>query len=251
MKFGRLQLCSLFAALLCTAAAAAAELTVSAAASLGAPMREIAQLFERRNPGLQVLLNVGASGALLQQIANGAPVDVLATADQETMQQAVQAGLVDAAARVDFIANRLVLVVPAAAPRVPDKLADLGAPAYARIAIGQPASVPAGRYAQAALQRAGLWDTLAAKMIHAQNVRQALDYVARGEVDAGFVYASDALGAAGKVKLAFEVATPSPIVYPAAVLRGAGQAGPARRFVDFLRSAPAREVLLRHGFSAL
>ncbi|MBL8470406.1 MAG: molybdate ABC transporter substrate-binding protein [Rhodocyclaceae bacterium] len=251
MKIPRLKIFTLSFALCWALVATAGELTVSAAASLGAPMRQIAALYEQRHPGETLQLNFGASGALLQQIANGAPVDVLATADQETMQQAVQAGLVDAAARVNFIANRLVLVLPAQAAALPKDLADLAGASYQRIALGQPASVPAGRYARAALERAGLWERLAPKLIFAQNVRQALDYVARGEVDAGFVYASDAASAGARVKLALEVPPGSAIVYPAAPVRAGARPREAQRFVEFLRSAPSREVLLRHGFSAL
>ena len=113
--------------------------------------------YEALHPGRRVLLNFAASGALLQQAANGAPVDVFASADQETMDQAERLGLVAAAARRDFAANSLVVVVPAGAPAPPKALADLRRPAFGRIAVGAPASVPAGRYAKAALERAGLW----------------------------------------------------------------------------------------------
>jgi molybdate transport system substrate-binding protein len=234
---------------LCTAAPAhAAELTVSAAASLANAFRDLAPLFEAAHPGTRLQVNVGASGALLQQIAKGAPVDVLASADQETMDQAQQRRLVQAGERRNFVSNTLVLVVPATARQAPAQLADLGAAAYARIAIGVPASVPVGRYTKSALERAGLGATVEPKMVGAQNVRQALDYVARGEVDAGFVYATDAALMPDKVKLAFSVPTPAPILYPAAPVAASTQPALAAQFVQFLLTPPAQAVLARHGF---
>jgi molybdate transport system substrate-binding protein len=230
------------------AAPAAAELTVSAAASLGNAFREIGAAFESAHPGTRVLLNVGASGALLQQIARGAPVDVFASADQETMRQAVQQRLVKAGAAADAASNALVLVVPRDARVMPKALADLAAPGVKRVAIGLPASVPAGRFAKAALEKAQLWPAIEAKMIGAQSVRQALDYVGRGEVDAGFVYATDAAALPGKVKVAFVVPTETPVVYPIAPLAAAADAAAAQAFVAYVLSPAGQAVLARHGF---
>ncbi|MBL0730568.1 molybdate ABC transporter substrate-binding protein [Piscinibacter sp. HJYY11] len=235
-------------ALLASLGAHAAELTVSAASSLANAFSELGPAFEAANPGHKVLFNHGASGALLQQLTRGAPVDVFASADQETMDQAQTRGLVKAAQRRNFVSNALVLIVPAATTRLPKTLADLGQAPYQRIAIGLPASVPVGRYTQGVLEAAGLWKAIEPKMIGANNVRQALDYVARGEVDAGFVYATDAALLHGKVKVAFSVPTPSPILYPVAPLVASPHAALAQRFVDFLVSAPAQAVLARHGF---
>lgn len=244
----RLPVFALLLALCAAAPTLAAELTVSAAASLANAFRDLAPLFEAAHPGTRLQFNVGASGALLQQIAKGAPVDVLASADQETMDQAQQQRLVLAGERRNFVSNTLVLVVPATAKSVPAQLADLAHPAYARIAIGLPASVPVGRYTKSALERAGLWATIEPKRVGAQNVRQALDYVARGEVDAGFVYATDAALMPGKVKLAFSVPTPAPILYPAAPVAASTQPVLAAQFVQFLLTPPAQAVLARHGF---
>ena len=182
------------ALLICTSAATAlaADLTVSAASSLTNAFKDIAQVFEAAHPGTKVQLNFGASGALLQQMAKGAPVDVFASADQETMDKAQKDGLVKGADRKDFVRNKLVLIVPTDAKIVPSTLNDLTQPGITRVAIANPASVPVGRYSQTALQAANLWTVLQAKAINTQNVRQSLDYVARGEVDAGFVYATDA-----------------------------------------------------------
>ncbi len=231
-------------------AAHAADLTVSAAASLTTAFKALAPLFETANPNAKVLLNFASSGALLQQLAAGAPVDVLATADAETMDQAQSRGLIDAARRRDFAANALVIVVPGGASNAPRSLADLARPTFERIAIGLPASVPVGRYTKGALVAAGLWEQIEPKMIGANNVRQALDYVARAEVDAGFVYATDAATLPGKVRIALHVPTVAPILYPAAPVARSANPALARRFVEFLSSQTARAVLRQHGFAA-
>jgi molybdate transport system substrate-binding protein len=212
-------------------------------------MREIGSAFGAAHPGTQVRLNVGASGALLQQIARGAPVDVFASADAETMDQAQQRGLIDAATRSDLARNALVLIVPAGAATAPRALADLAGPAYRRIAIGLPASVPAGRYAWAALDKARLRNAVEPKAIATQSVRQALDYVARGEVDAGFVYATDARLLGDRVRVAFEVALEAPVRYPIAALAASPHPLEARQFVAWTLSATGRAILARHGFA--
>ncbi|HEX6018800.1 MAG TPA: molybdate ABC transporter substrate-binding protein [Burkholderiaceae bacterium] len=241
----------LFAALLIAALALpahAADLTVSAAASLTNAFKALAPRFEADHPGTKVLVNFGASGALLQQMANGAPVDVFASADQETMDQAQSKGLVLAAQRRNFVSNTLVVVVPAKAAHVPKALGDLRGGAYQRIAIGLPASVPVGRYTQRVLEAAGLWSAIEPKMVGANTVRQALDYVARAEVDAGFVYATDAALMAERVKVSFTAPTTTPILYPAAPLVASANPALAMRFVDFLGSPAAQAVLARYGF---
>lgn len=231
-----------------TLAAQAADLTVSAAASLTQAFRDVAPLFEAAHPGVKVQFNFGASGALLAQIAKGAPADVLVSADQETMDRAQAQHLLAAGTRRDFAANALVVIVPGTTSRTPAALSELAQPGYARIAVGLPASVPVGRYTQSALEAARLWTTMEPRMVGAQNVRQALDYVARAEVDAGFVYATDAALMPDKVKVAFTVPTPKPIRYPAAALAGAPNAPAAAQFTAFLTTPAAQAVLARHGF---
>ncbi|WP_305805120.1 molybdate ABC transporter substrate-binding protein [Stenotrophomonas sp. YIM B06876] len=236
--------------LLFSAAAQAGELTVSAAASLGTAFTDIARAYEQQYPGTRVHLNTAASGALMQQIVHGAPVDVLATADEFTMDQASERGLVIAADRHVFIANTLVVVVPKAVVQRPAGLAQLALPRIRTIALGNPDSVPAGRYARGALEAAGLWSVLADKLITTQNVRQALDYVARGEVDAGFVYGSDARTLRERVTPAFRVPTTVPIHYPIAPVASSRQPQEARRFIAFVRSQRSRDILLGYGFVA-
>lgn len=227
----------------------AAELLVSAAVSLSNAFREVGTAFEAREPGRRVTFNFAASDALVQQVARGAPVDLLATADQDSMDRAAGQNLLREGSRQNFAANRLVMVVPVSAGG-PATLQALAGPDVKRIAVGNPDSVPAGRYARQALQKANLWDALQPKLIAATNVRQALDYVARGEVEAGFVYATDARAQAERVRVAAQVPVDAAITYPLAVLKAAPQPELARRFSDFLLSAEGRAILARHGFLA-
>jgi molybdate transport system substrate-binding protein len=185
---------------------------------------------------------------LLQQIAKGAPVDVFASADQETMNQAQAQGLVQAAQRRNFVSNALVVIVPASSTSLPKVLGDLTQDGFRRVAVGLPASVPVGRYTKGVLDAAGLWGAIEPKMIGANSVRQALDYVARAEVDAGFVYATDAALMPGKVKVAFAVPTATPILYPVAPIAASTNPALAQRFVEFLLAPPAQAVLAKHGF---
>jgi len=229
-------------------AAHAADLTVSAAASLTNAFKDIAPLFEAAHPGTQVRLNFAASGVLLQQIAKGAPADVFASADQETMDQAQAQNLVKPAQRRDFVSNSLVVIVPTASANTPKAVADLTQPAYGKIAIGLHASVPVGRYTKGVLEGANLWGAIEPKMVGATNVRQALDYVQRAEVDAGFVYSTDAALMADKVKVALTVPTPRPILYPVAPLPAGPNAAMGEKFVEFLFTPPAQAVLAKYGF---
>ena len=239
------------AALLLTPAAFAAEITVSAAASLSNAFKDIAVQYEKQHPQAKINLNTAGSGALLQQALKGAPVDVLAFADEETMDKAAQEGLIDSKARHTFARNSLVIAAPAASTLRIKQLSDLNAPAIKRIAVSNPAGVPVGRYTKAALEKAGLWETLQPKIINTQHVRQSLDYVARGEVDAGFVYNTDAALMRDKVKVLRSVPTTTPVSYPIAVVKSSKEQVEATRFVQYVRSAAGQAVLKRYGFAAV
>ncbi len=230
------------------AAWAQQELLVSAAASLTNAFGEVGKQFEAANPGVKVIFNFAASGALLQQIDKGAPVDVFASADQKTMDQAMEKRLIVAESRKDFVSNGLVLIVPKDSKLAIKGVKDIADPKAARIAIGNPETVPAGRYAREVLTKAGLWETLKAKFVFAENVHQALDYVGRGEVDAGFVFATDAAAAKGKVQLAALTEGHTPIRYPAAVVAGTKKMDLSKRFIDFLLGGEGQAVLFRYGF---
>jgi molybdate transport system substrate-binding protein len=229
--------------------ACAQQLTVSAAASLTDAFKEIAPRFEAAKPGVTVRFNFAASGVLLQQIVQGAPVDVFASADQDTMNRGAAQKLLAAETRRDFASNTLVLITPpASAPSPIRQLGDLALPGVRRIAVGKAAPVPVGRYTQQALEAAQLWSGLQPKLVFADNVRQVLDYVSRGEVEAGFVYRTDAELARGKVRVALTVGGHAPVSYPAAVVADSRHAALARDFVHFLGGGEAQAILARHGF---
>ncbi|MGJ7520271.1 molybdate ABC transporter substrate-binding protein [Variovorax sp. LT1P1] len=231
-----------------TAALHAQEVIVSAAASLTNAFQAVGQAFEKTRPGAKVTFNFAASGPLLAQIQQGAPVDVFASADQETMDRAAKAHLLADGTRADFARNTLVLIVPAAA-NVPKQLAELGGDAYRRIATGTPSAVPVGRYTVAAVQDAGLAAALEPKWIYGESVRQVLNYVARGEVDAGFVYRTDALIEKDKTRIALTVPTRTPVSYPIAQIATSKNTALGRDFIAFVRSDAGQRILDGFGFA--
>jgi molybdate transport system substrate-binding protein len=230
--------------------ARAGELIVSAAASLTNVLQDLGKEFETANPGEKVVFNFGASGSLLQQMRNGAPVDLFASASQKEMDKAAELGLLAPRSRRNFTANRLILAAPVGGNAKPKSLADLSDPAIARIGLGNAETVPAGRYAKVVLTEAGLWEKLTPKFIFGDSVRQVLDYLARGEVDAGLVYASDALQKKESVRIVAELPVTGGIVYPAARLKEAKNPQAAERFLAFLVSPAAQARLESHGFAA-
>lgn len=228
--------------------ASAQQLTVSAAASLTDAFKELAPRFEAGKPGVTVRFNFAASGVLLQQIVQGAPVDVFVSADQDTMNRGVEQKVVGPDTRRDFASNALVLISPAQGAPAIAALTDLNKAEVKRIAIGKVASVPVGRYTQQALEGAQLWAGLQPKLVFADNVRQVLDYVSRGEVEAGFVYRTDAELLKDKVRIAMTVGNHAPVTYPAAVVADSKQAALAKDFVAFLGSGEAQAILAKYGF---
>ncbi len=237
------------AVVLCGAPAFAdQELIVSAAASLTNAFPEIGKLFDKQHPGTKVIFNFAASGPLLRQIAQGAPVDVFASADQKTMDQAQEKGLIVPASRKNFVSNTLVLIMPEKSGLSLAALQNLALPEVKRVALGNPETVPVGRYTREALTQAGLWETLKPKFIYGESVRQVLDYVSRGEVDAGFVFATDAAIAKGKVNTVAAVQGHQPIIYPVALVAASPKKVLAQSFLGLVMSPEAQEILQRYGF---
>ena len=226
--------------------AMAGDLMVSAAASLTNAFTEMKEPFEKAHPGTSLVLNFASSGALLKQMQQGAPVDVFASADQATMDKAEK--LIDPATRVNFAGNALVMIVPAEGGLPLNDAAELKGKEVKLVAIGNPDSVPAGRYAKGALEHAGLYEALTPKFVLAESVRQALDYVARGEVQAGFVFATDAALRADKVKVTAKVAGHKPITYPVALLGASREKEMGQAFIDFVKSEEGQAILGRFGF---
>ena len=229
--------------------AAAADITVSAAASLTNAFKEIGAAYEKDHPDDKVLFNFAASDPLVQQIAKGAPVDVFASADQDAMDKAEGLKLLAAGTRKNFVANTLVLITPVNSKHAIKGLNDLRQPAITRITLGNPASVPVGRYTRNALEQAKLWSAVEPKAIYGTSVRQSLDYVARGEVDAGFVYATDAAVQKDKVTVVATIPTTTPVTYPIALIEKGPQVAAGRRFIAYVMAPGAQAVLAKYGFS--
>ncbi len=229
------------------------ELTVSAAISLKNAFEEMGRIMENRQKGLKVLFNFGASGDLMRQITAGAPVDVFASAALKDMDDLDHQGLIRPGSRINFAGNALVLIVPNNAPVQVKSFQDLKDGRIKRIAIGNPKTVPAGRYSQDVLTHLNLWEALKGKLILAENVRQVLDYVSRGEVDAGLVYSTDAQTRIKDVKIISIAPEEShkPILYPIGIVQGTKKENVAKAFVDLLLSKEGKEILHRYGFKAL
>jgi molybdate transport system substrate-binding protein len=228
--------------------AAAQQITVSAAASLTDAFKELGPKFEASKPGATVRFNFAASGVLLQQISQGAPVDVFASADQETMNRATDQKLVDAATRKNFASNSLVLIEPAKEGVGIKSLQDLSGAAVKKIAIGKTATVPVGRYTKEVLDAANLWNSLEPRFVQADSVRQVLDYVSRGEAEAGFVYRTDAAVMGDKVKVVLTATGHTPVTYPVAVVSDSKEKRLAQDFIAFLSTDAAQQTLARYGF---
>lgn len=230
-------------------AALAQTLGVAADSSLGEAMQVVARDFAAGRKGVAVTLRVGASGELLEQVARGQPVDVLAAADIETVALGVQRRLLLPDLRSSFASNSLVLVVPAALNLPVQRLADLARPEVVRVAMGRHASEPAGRYAREAINAQRLWPVVQRKALLVDDVREVLALVAAADVEAGFVYATDvAVAPPGRVRVVETLSTTTPIRYPAHVVAGSKQPALAHDFIAYLRSEPARAVFQRFGF---
>lgn len=241
----------LMAALSCPAAldAAQPQILVAAAASLKEAFDQIGSMYKQKT-GVKVTFTFGASGELEKQIEAGAPVDVFASAGEKEMQMLQAKNLVEPQTAANFASNSLVLVVPAGAKLGIHQFSDLRRPAVKMIAIGNPKTVPAGQYAEQFLRNAGLWQAIEPRLIFAGDVRQVLDYVDHGDVDAGIVYATDAPIAHGKVSIAARApkGTYGPILYPIAVVKGSRNGRAADGFVQFVLSDAGLSVLKKYGF---
>ncbi len=224
-------------------------ITVSAAASLTEAFTDIAAQFENENPGTNVSLNFGSSGSLRMQIEGGAPVDVFASADEKQMNMLGNKSLIVNSSRKDFTNNSLVLIVPENSTLNITSIQDLTDPKVQKIGIGNPDTVPVGGYTKTALTEAGLWSQLENKTIPGEDVKQVLVYVERGEVDAGFVYATDAKSAQpGTIKIVTNVSVSTPVTYPIAVVSSSKHQETAKKFLDFVTGKEGQDILKEDGF---
>jgi molybdate transport system substrate-binding protein len=230
--------------------ALAQELLVSAAASLTDAFNELKVEFEKDNPGVNIVTNYASSGALYRQIEQGAPVDVYASANMRFMTELIARGDVKQEKSHVFARNKVVLAVPAGNPADISSVSDLTRGQVRRIGIGAPEHVPAGSYARQALEDIGLWDSLLPKMIPGETVRQILEYIRRGEVDAGFIFATDAKRGGESVLVLIAMDMKEDAKYPVAPLKRSSQPKLADKLVQFILSAQGQSILIKHGFSA-
>jgi len=250
MRFVKALVVAVAAIILVADGASAQEVTLSVAISLKEVTEDLGRTFMASHPGVTLRYNFGASGDLQKQIEAGAPVDIFLSAAQRQMDDLEKQKLIIASTRRAFARNVLVVVKPADSSLDLSKVNDLLESRVVHIAIGNPKTVPAGQYAEESLRALGLWDRVQPKLVFAENVRQVLDYVARGEVEVGFVYATDAVTRAQGVKEAFRAPDDSyrPVVYPGAVVAASKQPALAQAFLDLLASPQGRAVLSRFGF---
>lgn len=231
--------------------ARAAELTVFAAASLSDALEALRAAGEKQTGG-RIVFNLGASSTLARQIREGAPADVFLSADEATMDGLEKRGLIGAGTRRSRLSNTLVVVVAADNPLRFRSIRDLGGDRVKRIALADPRAVPAGVYARACLEKAGLWATLERRIVPTGNVRGALAAVESGDADAGIVYRTDASISRG-VRVAWEVPREEgpDIRYAMAVVAASPRKAEAEKFLRFLESRDADKVFERFGFIIL
>jgi molybdate transport system substrate-binding protein len=223
-------------------------LTLSIAASLQPAMTEIEAIYMHQNGPMEFRNNFGSSGTLASEIEQGAPVDILISAGATPVDQLQSHGLLVAGTRINLLRNSLVLIAPSGSRL--NNLDGLTQSEVKLIALGDPASVPAGQYGRQALEALHLYDKVHTKLVLGKDVRQVVTYVETGNADAGLVYATDALST-NKVHVVATIpdGVHDPIIYPAAVVNGTQNEQAARAFVAFLRSPAAQAIFLRFGFT--
>lgn len=232
-------------------AAEKSVIRVSAAISLKDALSALRGQYTAENPNVEILLNFGSSGQLQKQIEEGAPVDLFLSAGKKQMDELAARGLVVPETRSDLLGNDIVLVVAKEKKGVIRGFADLPGKAQS-ISVGQPETVPAGKYAGETLKRLKLWDKLGKRVMFAKDARQVMAYVDSGNVDAGLVYRSDAISMkSGVVAAVAPKGSHSPIVYAMALIRDGKNRIAAKRFMDFLKTPQAAKVFAGHNFIPL
>jgi len=249
----RLIVAALLVAAVAPAYAAEPPIVVFAAASLKNVLDAAAAAFQTAT-GVEVKFSYGGSLALARQIEQGAPADVFVSADEDSMDEAADKGAIRKDTRVDLLTNALVVVAPAdSAVKTLDLTADAlkAALGEGKLSTGEVGTVPVGKYAKAALTKLGLWDAVQPHLAMSDNVRSALEFVARGEAPLGIVYATDA-AAEPKVRVVatFPEGSHPPIVYPIAVTTGAANAN-VPKWLAFLRSDAGRKLFEGKGFGVV
>ncbi|WGV62346.1 molybdate ABC transporter substrate-binding protein [Brevibacillus brevis] len=229
--------------------AAKVELMISAAASLTDALNELKTQYETEHPGTTLTFNFGGSGKLATQITQGAPSDVFLSASKKDMDGLEEQQLIAKDTRQDFTKNSLVLIAGNKSAVAISSFEELNNAAIKYIAVGEPETVPAGRYAKETLDTLKMWDSLSAQMVFGSDVRQVLTFVESGNADVGIVYSSDA--AASKDVKILATAKPEwhkPIVYPGAVVSASKNQDAAKAFLAYLTSDKGKAILQKYGF---
>lgn len=223
------------------------ELTISAAASLQDSLEELQKAYENEHDNIKITFNFGGSGALQQQILEGAPVDLFFSAAQDKFDELVQKDLIDKKQGTNLLANELVLIVPKKNEKHIQSFEDLTK--ANKIAVGTPETVPAGKYGIETLKNMNLWENVESKVVYTKDVRQVLTYTETENVDAGLVYKTDAL-VSEKVDVVATAKedTHIPIIYPVGVIKNSKHAQEAEDFYHYLQSEQAMKVFKKYGF---
>jgi molybdate transport system substrate-binding protein len=228
---------------------AASPITVAAAVSLSDALNEAAEEYGQGRAA-KVYFNFAASNVLARQIVNGAPVDLFISADEQQMEVLATAGLLTEGTRLDLLSNQLAVIVPDDRPRTFNGIRDLLDPEIKRIALGDPAAVPAGVYAKQYLEAKGIWAGVEPRVVPAVSARAALSAVESGAADAGIVYRTDAVTARRAIVAWLVPVDRGPrITYPAAVIRRSKVQTEAKAFLAFLQSDAASRIFTRFGFT--
>lgn len=224
-------------------------LLVAAAASLQKALQEVTPLYVQANPNQTINYNFAASGALQQQIEQGAPADVFISAAAKQMKALQEKGLLELGTQKNLLTNQLVLIVPKQTSVSLTDFKQLIQPEVRRISVGEPRSVPAGQYATEVMKNLGILEQVQSKFVLGNNVKSVLTAVETGDVDAGIVYITDAKGS-DKVTIAATVDQKlhAPIVYPVAVLKASKLLDESKRYVEFLQSSRTKAVFEKYGF---
>lgn len=223
------------------------ELNVSAAASLKDALTKINENYQKET-GNTVTMNLASSGKLVKQIEEGAPADVFISASKAKMDELVEKDIVEKDAVSNLLNNDLVMVVPKDAEKKAKSVEEI-LEIDGKIAVGEPSSVPAGKYTQEALTSLGVWEKLQDKIVFAKDVRATLAYVEKGEVVAGFVYKSDATVAENsEIAVVLDEATHKPIIYPIAVIKESKNVQEAKKYEEFLKTQESLKIFEEFGF---
>lgn len=224
-----------------------ADLNISAAASLKEAMTEIQESFNKDYPNVNLTFNFGASGSLQKQIEQGAPCDVFISAGQSQMTALSDSGSLEKDTEKKLLQNELVLV---SSSNDVDSINDLLTNKVTHIAIGDPKSVPAGKYAEESLTNLSMLDAVNAKLVYAKDVKEVLSWTMTGNAEVGFVYKSDTYGN-DSVKVIETISDQyhSPIIYPVAIIKDTKNLEAAKDFENFLFTDTAKEIFKKYGYN--